>query len=178
MEAASFTASASWAADTVTVWAVSQLDGLKVSVARSTVTSGLPLMVTPITTLEVGCVFRTHRVGCELPPSATVSVVSDTAHRADGHGVVVGDGHRNPEPMVTASYSLALWAATTAWVMDGCVVHRVGVLGRPHRHRLGRVPVGRAEGQRGPVDTVTSGLPLMVTPITTLPDGSASRTTV
>ena len=57
MEAASFAASASWAARTVTVCAVSQLDGLKVSVARSTVTSGLPLMVTPITTLEAGCVF-------------------------------------------------------------------------------------------------------------------------
>ena len=59
MEATSFTASASWAADTVTVWAVSQLDGLKVSVARSTVTSGLPLMVIPITTSETGSASRT-----------------------------------------------------------------------------------------------------------------------
>ena len=59
MEAASFAASASWAVDTVTVCAVSQLDGLKVSVARSTVTSGLPLAVTPITTLPDGSASRT-----------------------------------------------------------------------------------------------------------------------
>ena len=59
MEAASFTASASWAARTVTVWAVSQLDRLNLSVARSTVTSGLPLMVTPITTSEAGWASRT-----------------------------------------------------------------------------------------------------------------------
>ena len=57
MEAASFTASASWAARTVTVCAVAQLDEEKVRVAGDTVTSGLPLLVTPITTLEVGCVF-------------------------------------------------------------------------------------------------------------------------
>ena len=55
MAAASFTASASWAADTLTVCAVSQLDEEKVRVAGDTVTSGLPLLVTPITTSEVGC---------------------------------------------------------------------------------------------------------------------------
>ena len=65
MEAASFTASASWAAATVTVCAVLQLDGVKVSVvwlpdvpvSVSSVTSVLPVLVTLITTLEVGCVF-------------------------------------------------------------------------------------------------------------------------
>ena len=59
MEAASFTASASWAARTVTVCAVSQLDGLKVRVAGDTVTSLLPLLVTPITTVEAGWASRT-----------------------------------------------------------------------------------------------------------------------
>ena len=57
MAAVSFTASASWAAATVTVCAVAQLDEEKVRVAGDTVTSGLPLLVTPITTSEVGCVF-------------------------------------------------------------------------------------------------------------------------
>ena len=57
MEAASFTASASWAADTVTVCAVFQLPGVKVRVAGDTVTSALPLRVTLITTSEAGCVF-------------------------------------------------------------------------------------------------------------------------
>ena len=57
MAAASFTASASWAAATVTVCAVAQLAEEKVRVAGDTVTSGLPLLVTPITTSEVGCVF-------------------------------------------------------------------------------------------------------------------------
>ena len=54
MDAASFTASASCAARTVTVCAVSQLAVVKVRVAGDTVTSELPLLVTPITTLEVG----------------------------------------------------------------------------------------------------------------------------
>ena len=54
MEAASFTASASWAAATVTVCAVSQLLEVKVKVAGDAVTSVLPL-VTVITTSEVGC---------------------------------------------------------------------------------------------------------------------------
>ena len=57
MEAASFTASASWAAATVTVFAVLQLLVVKVRVAGDTVTSVLPVLVTLITTLEVGCVF-------------------------------------------------------------------------------------------------------------------------
>ena len=59
MDAASFTASASSAADTLTVCAVLQLAGEKVKVAGDTVTSGLPLLVTPITTLEAGCTSRT-----------------------------------------------------------------------------------------------------------------------
>ena len=54
MDAASSTASVSWAAATVTVCAVSQLAGVKVRVAGDTVTSGLPLLVTLITTSEVG----------------------------------------------------------------------------------------------------------------------------
>ena len=54
MAAASFAASASWAARTVTVCAVLQLDGVKVRVAGDTVTSGLPVLVTLITTSEVG----------------------------------------------------------------------------------------------------------------------------
>ena len=54
MEAASFTASASWAADTVTVCAVLQLIEVKVSRAGVTVTSVLPLAVTLITTSEEG----------------------------------------------------------------------------------------------------------------------------
>ena len=65
MDAASSTASVSWAAATVTVCAVSQLAGVKVRVAWlpdvpvsvSSVTSGLPLLVTLITTSEVGCAF-------------------------------------------------------------------------------------------------------------------------
>ena len=59
MDAASFTASASWAADTVTVFAVSQLDEEKVRVAGDTVTSVLPVLVTLITTLPDGCASRT-----------------------------------------------------------------------------------------------------------------------
>ena len=59
MEAASFTASASWAADTVTVWAVSQLNRLNPRRAGHNVTSGLPLAVTPITTLPDGSASRT-----------------------------------------------------------------------------------------------------------------------
>ena len=59
MDAASFAASASWAADTLTVCAVPQLAGVKVRVAGDTVTSGLPLLVTLITTSEVGCTSRT-----------------------------------------------------------------------------------------------------------------------
>ena len=55
MDAASFTASASWAAATVTVCAVSQLAGSEGQrVAGVTVTSSLPLLVTLITTSEVG----------------------------------------------------------------------------------------------------------------------------
>ena len=54
MEAASFTASSSWAARTVTVFAVAQLDEEKVRVAGDTVTSELALL-TVITTSEVGC---------------------------------------------------------------------------------------------------------------------------
>ena len=59
MEAASFTASASWAARTVTVCAVLQLARVKVRVAGDTVTSVLPVLVTLITTSEVGCTSRT-----------------------------------------------------------------------------------------------------------------------
>ena len=59
MEAASLTASVSWAARTVTVFAVLQLDGVKVRVAGDTVTSLLPLLVTPITTSEAGWASRT-----------------------------------------------------------------------------------------------------------------------
>ena len=59
MDAASFTASASWAARTVTVCAVLQLLVVKVRVAGDTVTSGLPLLVTLITTSEVGWASRT-----------------------------------------------------------------------------------------------------------------------
>ena len=54
MEAASFTASVSWAAATVTVCAVLQLAVVKVRVAGDTVTFVLPLAVTLITTSEVG----------------------------------------------------------------------------------------------------------------------------
>ena len=57
MAAASLTPSTSWAAATVTVCAVLQLLGVKVRVAGDTVTSELPVLVTPITTLEAGCVF-------------------------------------------------------------------------------------------------------------------------
>ena len=59
MDAASFTASSSCAARTVTVCAVLQLDGVKVRVAGDTVTSLLPLLVTPITTSEAGWASRT-----------------------------------------------------------------------------------------------------------------------
>ena len=59
MDAASFTASASWAAATVTVCAVLQLARVKVRVAGDTVTSVLPVLVTLITTSEVGCTSRT-----------------------------------------------------------------------------------------------------------------------
>ena len=67
MAAVSFTASASWAAATVTVCAVAQLDEEKVRVvwlpdvpvSVSSVTSVLPVLVTLITTVEVGCVFST-----------------------------------------------------------------------------------------------------------------------
>ena len=65
IEAASFAASASWSAATVTVCATLQLLGVKVSVfwlpdvtAVSTVTSEL-LLVSVITTSEVGCTSRT-----------------------------------------------------------------------------------------------------------------------
>ena len=66
MEAASFTASASWAARTVTVCAVSQLDEVKVRVvwlpdvaaSVSAVTSELSLL-TVITTSEAGWASRT-----------------------------------------------------------------------------------------------------------------------
>ena len=54
MEAVSFAVSASWAAATVTVWAVSQLLVVKVRVAGVAVTSLLPLLVTLITTSEEG----------------------------------------------------------------------------------------------------------------------------
>ena len=59
MEAGSSTASASWAAATVTVCAVAQLLVVKVRVAGDTVTSVLPVLVTLITTSEAGCTSRT-----------------------------------------------------------------------------------------------------------------------
>ena len=59
MEAASFAASVSWPAATVTVWAVSQLLVVKVRVAGDAVTSLLPLLVTLITTSEEGCASST-----------------------------------------------------------------------------------------------------------------------
>ena len=58
MAAASFTASLSWAARTVTVCAVLQLARVKVSFAGVAVTSVLSLL-TVITTSEVGCTSRT-----------------------------------------------------------------------------------------------------------------------
>ena len=57
MEAASFTASASWAARTVTVCAMPQLAGVKVRVAGDTVTSVL-LLLTDITTSDAASVSR------------------------------------------------------------------------------------------------------------------------
>ena len=54
MDAASSTASASWAARTVTVCGVLQLLVVKVRLAGVAVRSLLPLLVTLITTSEVG----------------------------------------------------------------------------------------------------------------------------
>ena len=81
--------------------------------AGDTVTSVLPLLVTPITTSEVGWASRTSRCRLPLAPSATVSVVSDTVTPAVSSSVTV----TVTPAMVTASNSLALWEASTAWVM-------------------------------------------------------------
>ena len=57
IDAVSSTASVSWAAATVTVWAVSQLLVVNVSVVGVRVTSELPVVVVLITTSEVGGAF-------------------------------------------------------------------------------------------------------------------------
>ena len=130
-------------------------------------------MVTPITTSEAGCASRTHRVGAELLPSATVSVVSDTAHPG---GVVVGHVTATPATF-TLSYSSALLEASTAWVMEAAsftasaswaarTVTVCAVL------QLLVVKV-RVAG-----DTVTSELPVLVTLITTSEVGCVSSFTV
>ena len=59
MEAVSFAASSSSAARTVTVCGVFQLLVVKVRLAGVAVRSSLPLLVTLITTSEVGCLFST-----------------------------------------------------------------------------------------------------------------------
>ena len=108
-----------------------------------------------------------------LPPSATVSVVADTVAPAVSSSVTV----TATPAMVTASNSLALLAASTAWVMDAAsftasaswaaaTVTVCAVL------QLLEVKVKVAG------DTVTSVLPLLVTLITTLDAGWASRATV
>ena len=85
-----------------------------------------------------------HRVGA--------AVALRRRHRNDGHGhpggVVVGDGHGHPGD--GHGVELVGAAGGVDGVGDGGrVVHRVGVLGRGHRHRLRRAPVGRREGQSG-----------------------------
>ena len=57
IDAASLAASVSWAAVTVTVWAVSQSLVVNVSVVGVRVTSELPVVVVLITTSEVGGAF-------------------------------------------------------------------------------------------------------------------------
>ena len=62
MVALSSAASSSWAAWTVTVWAVCQLPVVKVRLAGCAVTSALSLFMA-ITTLAVGSAVQDHRVG-------------------------------------------------------------------------------------------------------------------
>ena len=80
MVAVSSVVSASSAAHTVTLCAVSQLLGVKVRLAGETVTSLLPVFLfTAITTLEVGST-SSFTVYVAVPPSGTVSVDVDSVN--------------------------------------------------------------------------------------------------
>ena len=115
-----------------------------------------------------------------LPPSATSSAVSDTVAPAVSSSVTV----TATPAMVTASYSLALRAATTAWLMDAasftasaswsartvtvCAVSQLDGV---------KVRVAWLPNVAPSVSTVTSVLSLL-TVITTSEAGGASSTTV
>ena len=113
-----------------------------------------------------------HRVGCRCRPRHRQR---GFGHRHPG-GLVIGDGHGHPGDAHVVVLVGA--AGGVDGVGDGGrVVHRVGVLGGPHRHRLRRAPVARGEGQGGRRHRYV-GTAALVTPITTSEVGRASSFTV
>ena len=73
---------------TVTVWAVSQLAGVKVRVVGVVLASPVSSLLTVSTTLEVGWALRTTVKLSLLPDSSTVAVVLERVNPAASSSVV------------------------------------------------------------------------------------------